>query len=128
MITVLNIQPKPFVRFGELHTPIEKTNTYNAEIAKNESIRLYGEYRNTGREPIPFDRTFKIGDTCEYHSYNFTYTGTIIAIGAKTIKIHKGNYPAGSNVVLDLYEFAWRNWNFDAERIKAENTQVSYFI
>ncbi len=124
MLTITNIQPKPRRIAGQLHQrPI--SDTYNADIEKNKSIRLYGTYRSYAKDAMAFDRTFKIGDRCVYDSYNLVYTGEIIAIGEKTVKVHKGGYPEGDNVQLSLYDFAWRNWDYDAARIAERNSNWS---
>jgi hypothetical protein len=119
-----NIQPKQRTWRGQIMTP-STTDIYNAEINKNELIRLYGTYKNA-MKPINFDITFKIGDSAIYDSYNFSYVGKIIAIGEKTVTIDENpgmNY--SRNRRLDLYEFCWRNWDFNAERIRKEISEWS---
>lgn len=129
MLTVQNISPKPARIRGIIRQPRpESATVYNADIEANKSIRIYGTYGNRVGGPVAFDQTFRVGDRCEYDSYNLIYTGEIIAIGPKTVRIHKGGYPAGSNVVLDLYQFAWRNWDFDGQKIAAHNANESYSI
>jgi hypothetical protein len=65
----------------------------------------------------PFDRTFQRGDVAERDSYNLHYTGTIVSIGPKTVTI-KGDDETSR---LTFGEFISRNWNFDAEKIAAQN-------
>lgn len=91
----------------------------HAEIVPGESIRVFGDYR--GRY-FPFDKTFKIGDTAEYDSYNMSYTGAIVNIGAKTVTIQKGD---GTRTCrLSLYDFCWRNHDLDLDRIAERNHDV----
>lgn len=116
MKTTKNIQPKSFTKFGTTHQPVEK-NIYHADITPKKSIRLYGTQINHLPGPIDFDLTFSIGDQAEYDSYNLDYTGDIIAIGAKTITIEDH----GEKHRLDMHSFAWRNWNFNAQRIFEDN-------
>lgn len=115
MKTIKNIQPKSFTKFGTTHHPKE-TNIYHADITPRKSIRIYGTMYPT-RQSVDFDKTFSIGDQAEYDSYNLDYTGKIVAIGAKTITIE--DYDGRHR--LDLYTFAWRNWDFDAQRIFENN-------
>lgn len=110
------VQPKPWKRGGELHQATI-TDDLNAEIVKGKTIRLFGTYRScfSRGDEKTFDRTFKIGDLAEYDSYNFSYHGTIVAIGEKTVSIRA--YDNDKHVKrLDLYTFTWRNWDLDLEK------------
>lgn len=100
-------------------------NIYNADIEKNKSIRIYGTIKNA-REPYEFSKTFKIGDLAEYDSYNLKYLGTIVAIGEKTVSI-KEEY--GKRIHrLKLWEFSWRNYDFDIGRVRKDNAEESMYI
>lgn len=125
MNTYKDIQPKPYTRFGKLYTPRETMNTYNADVKPNQSIRIYGAFRNTTRGPVDFDKTFKIGDWAEYDSYNLTYHGTITQIGKNTVTILPRQGERATR--LDLYTFCWRNWDFNLqERIRANAIEAQY--
>src|SRR5688572_5540085 len=100
-ITVNHIQPKPYKRGGTTYQPNADAE-FHAEIIKNKSIRIFGTYPNHKDGPQTFDRTFKVGDIVEYDSYNFSYTGPIVAIGAKTVKVSNGYSHQESFHVLDL--------------------------
>ena len=108
-------------------TPWNKQE-YNVEIEPRQSIRIYGETnRSVSYTPKQFDLTFEIGDTAEYDSYNMRYTGKILAIGAKTVTIDA--HGTGEHTRrLTLAQFASRNWDFDLEKIQAENLATSYTI
>ncbi len=117
MKTIQNIQPKPYTKFGTTtHHPTE-VNIYHVDIAPKKSIRLYGTQINQITGPLEFDKTFNIGDQAEYDSYNLSYTGEIVTIGAKTITVEDH----GEKHRLDLHTFSWRNWDFDAQRIFENN-------
>jgi len=92
-------------------------------VIKGESIRLYGstvQYLRGGKTDVPYDVTFKVGDEAEYDSYNLSYTGTIVSIGAKTVTIATGD--TGSRTRrLKLAEFSWRNQRFDAAETARKN-------
>jgi hypothetical protein len=121
-IVVNNIRPRSRIRNGEvIQYQGGSRDNLNAVVLRNESIRIYGVY--AGR---PFDITFRMGDTAEYDSYNLKYLGAIQGITDKGVLI-KPRY-SNSNKRLDLYTFCWRNYNFDLERITAENTETSYSI
>lgn len=119
MKTIKNIQPKPFTKFGTTHH-LTDSNIYHADIIPKKSIRLYGTQINRTQGPLNFDRTFSIGDQAEYDSYNLDYTGEIVAIGAKTVTVEDH----GERYRLDLYMFAWRNWDFNAKRIFENNADT----
>lgn len=119
MKTTKNIQPKSYTKFGETHHPEEK-NIYHVAITPKKSIRLYGTQINHLPGPIDFDKTFNIGDHAEYDSYNLSYTGKIISIGAKTVTIEDH----GERHRLDLHTFAWRNWDFNIVRISEDNADT----
>lgn len=96
--------------------------TYYADIVPGVSIRIFGEYSNHVDGPRSFDKTFRIGDPAEYGSYNLKYNGRIVAIGAKTVAIKHYAHTADVSR-LDLYTFAWRNWDFDADKSAAHNAE-----
>lgn len=122
-ILVRNISSRDFVFHGIKH-PGETATGMHAEIAKGESVRLFGTaYWETPNEEF-YDITFKVGDTCVYHSYNLIYTGTITSIGEKVIIVDTGT----KKKRLSLYDFNRRNWNYDAERIAQANMETSYYI
>lgn len=93
----------------------------DAEIVRNESIHMIGTHN--GR---PVDITFRVGDLAEYDSYNLHYLGTIEKITDKCVTIK----PRYNNRVrrLSLYEFMWRNRNFDLEAITRRNAETSMYI
>jgi hypothetical protein len=72
------------------------------------------------------NKTFKIGDTAEYDSYNLSYLGQIISITDKTVSIK----PRFADRVrrLKIGEFVWRNYNFDFEETTKRNIEISYSI
>jgi hypothetical protein len=136
--------PKPMIGAGILNIRAIATKTHKragktiyggtpnprhcADLVKGEWIRLYGlsderdhydpETGKHSRYCTAYDITFNIGDTCEYGSYNFIYTGTIIGISEKIILIkHHGD----QHTRLDLHSFNWRNWDYDEEKIAKHN-------
>ena len=96
------------------------SDTYTMDVEPKKSIRLYGTYYNM-QPPCAYDITFKIGDKAEWGSYNLTYTGTIVSIGEKTVTIQHKVFTERTR--LDFAEFAWRNFNFNAEKISRENAK-----
>ena len=73
--------------------------------------------------------TFKVGDIAEYDSFNLRYTGTITKITDKAITIVSYiNTHNAETHRLPLYTFCWRNYNFNAERIAAENAETMMCI
>lgn len=95
----------------------EKTDMY-AEVERNKSIRIFGRYSGN----TYFDKTFKMGDQAEYHSYNLTYTGKIIQISDKCITVRTSS---STTRRLDLHTFCWRNHDFDLQAIADRNARWS---
>ena len=95
---------------------------YLAEISGN-SIRISREYKN---ERCFIPKTFKIGDICEYDSYNLSYLGTIVKITDKVVSV----MPKFSKKIvrLSLYTFCWRNHDFDLENIEKKNHETMMYI
>lgn len=74
-------------------------------------------------------RSFRVGDTAEYHSYNFSYTGQITSITEKGVSIVAyPDSPSARVHRLDLYNFCWRNEDFDLEETAKRNHEVSMYI
>lgn len=96
---------------------------HKADIEPTKYIRIYGQEWNHINAPVDFDRTFKIGDEAEYDSYNLKYTGKIVAIGEKTITIDASD-TGKKTVRLDIYEFSWRNWDFNSAKIFRQNSET----
>ena len=100
-------------------------------VIKGKEIRLAGtkdRYGKDGKEQIAYDRVFKVGDWVEYDSYNLSYIGTIASIGAKTVTIAPHGEANSKKRRLKLYEFSWRNWNFDLEETQSRNSETMMSI
>jgi hypothetical protein len=91
----------------------------SADVEPGVSIRIFGTYANHVDGPQPFDRTFKLGDECEYDSYNLRYTGRIVGIGPRSIVVED----RGRRRRLTIYAFTWRNWDFDSVAIAKHNKE-----
>lgn len=94
-----------------------------AEIDRNKSIRIFGS--RSGRE---YDKTFILGDQAEYDSFNLSYIGKIVGITDKTVTIQERYGRTPRKHRLKLYEFNWRNYDFDLERVTHENAITSFSI
>lgn len=90
-------------------------NFTNVNVLINRKEKTLNIIGVCGKES--FDRTFKIGDTVEVGSYNLIYTGEIVNIGEKTIKVND----TGRVRMMKLGEFVYRNWNLDLESINKVN-------
>lgn len=134
-VVIEKLTAKPIKRRGSVIQRTEDTSReFNAEIVKNQSIRLFGWTRGTkcgydvdrsGRNPTtrPFVRVFRIGDEAEYDSFNLSYIGKIAAIGEKTVAIESRAGSSSKLHRLDLYTFALRNWDFDAAVARKRNSE-----
>ena len=97
---------------------VSSSTAYHAEIELGKSIRLYGTHYGSR-----FSNSFNIGDMAEYNSYNMSYYGEIIKITAKTVTI-KEKYSSTTHR-LSLYEFAWRNQDFNLNSAQKRNSEWS---
>ena len=118
-IEKVEIKTKARKRFGQVY-PAQVTGTF-AEVERNKSIRIYGKYSNRD-----FDKTFKMGESAEYDSFNLTYYGEIVGISNKTVQIKESH--GGRIHRLDLYTFMWRNHNFDVDAAFEHNANERMYI
>lgn len=101
-----------------------------ADIVHGKSIRLYGtRWPNTVAEQA-YDLTFKVGDHAEYDSYNYSYLGVISHITEKSVTIVKdrGCLMRPNFCRLQIFDFEWRNWDFDLAVTRQANADVSQHI
>jgi len=89
---------------------------YSVDIVVGQRIQTY-------RKGV-LGAKFQMGALAEYDSYNLSYTGTIKAITDRTVTITS----RGRDHRLNLHEFCWRNWNFDAALTAARNAETSLCI
>ena len=100
--------------------------SWNAYVnLTQKEIRVYGwdKTRRTDGEKTFFDRVFKLGDKVEYDSWNLSYLGDIVAIGAKTVTIEGSRKKR-----LRLGEFIDRNRYLDLEETAKRNHETSMCI
>lgn len=98
-----------------------KATEYSVSLERNKSITIY---RN-GQECT----SFNLGDSAEYGSYNLKYTGPITKITDKTVQITA--YPGTGSERrhnLSLYEFCYRNYDFNAEKVAQHNWNEMMYI
>lgn len=110
----------PARKFHGKDIPAEPTD-YAVEIVPGKSISIY--------KKGVLCTSFGVGDPAEYDSFNLSYTGPITKITDKCISITK--YPDTPNActkMLKLYEFCWRNHDFDAAVVAAKNAETSMHI
>lgn len=122
IIAIRNIV-EPARRFHGKDVPARIYAGQNADIVPGVSIRLFGEDPNY-TELKPHDITFKVGGTCVVGSYNFIYTGKILAITAKTVTVSDD----GKARRMALHEFNRRNAHYDAQYIAERNDRTSQVI
>jgi hypothetical protein len=73
---------------------------------------------------------FKIGDQAVSGSYNLTYLDPIEKITEKNVIFGKDKMygPNAPRKHMKIAEFAWRNADFDLEKIKKDNYETSLSI
>lgn len=103
----------------------------SAVVVPGEYIKLRAEkqkYSGGCALNVIHENTFKIGDTAIYGSYNLVYTGNIVAISGKTVTIEEPYGEGSRRHRLSLYEFCWRNDNFDLDAIAERNHDMMLHI
>lgn len=100
---------QPVVDPGSKRCPAKVKENRYAVVKPGHSIRLIGLEGNHVHGPIPYDRTYQIGDSAEYDSFNLSYIGTITNIGPKTITIT--DMQCRTTHRLTIHQFDWRNWD-----------------
>lgn len=137
-IVVTDIKGRDGVRFGRKYEG-QVRKGHHAIIETGKSITLIGTVEAGTRyvrdektgllnklcESHDYRKKFNVGDHAVYGSYNLIYTGEITAIGAKTVTIVEKH---GRTHRLDLHEFSWRNWDYDAEHISRSNADTMMYI
>lgn len=98
--------------------------TYEVRVLKGVSISIARKDSKTGAVTQP--RVFSLGDMAEYDSYNLSYYAPIVSITEKTVSIGPNLF--GSNKRLTLEQFCYRNFDFDLERTKRENSETMHHI
>jgi len=97
----------------------------------NGHVRLFGVLpgqRGSADPPRVYERIFKVGDWCEFDSYNLSYLGRITKLTPKTIFV-KPRYRGEETIVrMKPYHFQWRNWDFDFDKTEKENHFTSLTI
>jgi len=117
------------VRSGELLKDTTAEIVEGGSIALTHVVQAGGRYvkdaggRNVPNpEPYIVTKTFRIGDRAEVGSYNLIYTGIVRKITAKTITIVEHEGTSNEKVYrMSIYNFAWRNWDFDAAEAAKRN-------
>ncbi len=97
---------------------LKLNSQYTVIINKGDSITVIRK----GHEP----NEFKIGDNAEYDSYNLSYYGKIVSITEKTVTIQDRHFDRKYRLKLDT--FAWRNYNFNLDKVMADNADTMMYI
>ena len=84
-------------------------------IEKNTSIQI-----NKDKKEVKFS----VGDLCQVGSYNLIYTGEIISITEKTVKVSD----CGHTKNLSIYKFVNMNWDYDFDYITKHNIEEMHCI
>jgi hypothetical protein len=74
-----------------------------------------------------YDRTFAIGDTVEYDSFNFSYHGAIKSIGAGG-NVTVAHEHGSRSTRLDAAQFTSRNWDLDLAEAGRRNSEAMMYL
>jgi hypothetical protein len=120
-MTMMRVMTKATKRKGAVYPAT--ASEYIVDLVKGKSVKIFKVPREGVLEE---GASFRVGDEAEYDSYNLHYTGIIDSISEKTITIVKTRGAVKHR--LNLYEFCWRNFRFDAGRVRAENRETGQYI
>lgn len=95
---------------------------YRVYVSPGDQVEIHTHKK----EGLVHVTTFKVGDPAEYDSFNLKYIGVIKSISPKTITVQPRGDRAAKRMKLET--FAWRNANFDLERITRENSETMNYI
>ena len=73
-----------------------------------------------------FSRSFQVGESAVYGSFNLTYTGTVESISCKRVVVAPGYGDRTKS--LDLERFFWRNWDYNEAETAERNAEISRTI
>lgn len=121
------VERKAYKR-GSSVFPAKRVEARYAVITPGKSIRIVGvayPQRDLVDDQRPYDRTFALGDTVEYDSFNLSYHGPISAIGA-CVTVRK-EY-SKRTVRMELDGFTTRNHDLDLEAAAARNSDTMMAI
>ncbi len=129
-VTVYNVAANDYTMNGEKR-PGPVSFGENVELVSGKYVRLFGvkdRVVDGVLKEVEYDKKFAVGDSAEYDSYNLSYIGKIVSIGEKTILVEASATGRSKKKRLSLYDFSWRNWDFDADAIAARNLETSLTI
>lgn len=120
-IKIIKVMRPAKKKFGKDY-PAEPTE-YDVEIDKGKSISIFkdGVLKNT----------FMVGDMAEHGSYNLSYYGPITSISDTTVCVDNGKGTCKLGVkraFMNLYNFCWRNADFDLETVQKSNSETMLYI
>lgn len=101
----------------------ERGKRVTVELRPGLSVGIVGEVGYRAKDKRTIERTWTLGDTVWYDSYNLTYSGKIVSIGKKTITVEDH----GRRKRLDPETFAFYNCDDDAE-VMERNAEISWSI
>ena len=104
--------------------------SYNLFITPGEKVEIHTHRENGELVNV---KVFRPGDIAEYDSYNLRYTAPIKSITAKNVIFDTGRkfgskFRRDETKRLKMESFAWRNHDFDAAEVAAQNAETSLYI
>lgn len=115
-----NIADRDWTQFGRKHTGTVHVGQH-AAVEAGKRVVLWGVNTTRTTGLLPYRKQFSVGDSAVYDSYNLIYTGTIVAIGDKTVTVQEDH--GSRKHRMSIAEFNRRNWNFDSDYVFKNNTE-----
>ncbi len=101
----------------------QPTGYYVQITGKGDSAKIQIFYTDINDKQVKRGRLFQVGDTAEWGSHNISYMGRILKITQNTVTISHSRFGSnrGTNKVLKLHQFCWRNKQFDVAATENSN-------
>lgn len=127
-IVITEVRDRDSTRFGRKYEGSVLKDTV-VEIEPGKSITIMRVVAHGPEEGQLVTKKFEIGDTAEVGSFNLVYTGKIRKITDKTITVVEyENSSQPRTYRFSIYNFASRNWDFDADEAARRNHETMLYI
>lgn len=120
------VELNPVMTKARKHAPASETEFYARIVNPGKKDATIEVHRVAGYESGK-GRSFCVGDICEIDSYNLVYTGVIEKITEKSVVVRQ--YETDTKTKrMDIYMFAWRNYNFNEAETSRQNAETMMYI
>jgi hypothetical protein len=129
-MNLVRVMSKPTKRAGKVYPASPTKYSVNMTGCSKNGFNGVTIFRDdTQANYAEMGSSFDVGDTAEYDSFNLSYCGVITQITEKSVTIVA--YPGSRNAVkhrLNLEQFCWRNFKFNAVETSKRNSEEMMYL